>query len=52
MLSLNRIAPIETMKFKIALLLTVLAAGLIFTGCASMEDDSSAPPAAPHSHTH
>jgi hypothetical protein len=40
------------MKIKIALLLlTMLAAGLALTGCASMEDDSSQP-APSHTHRH
>jgi hypothetical protein len=39
------------MKIKIALLLTVLAAGLALTGCASMEDNSTQL-SAPHTHSH
>jgi hypothetical protein len=39
------------MKIKIVLLLTVLAAGLALTGCASMEDNSSQP-APSHTHSH
>lgn len=39
------------MNIKIALLLTALAASLVLTGCATMEDNSS-PSAAPHTHSH
>lgn len=48
----NRLASIDNMKFNIAILLTVLAAGLALTGCASMEDNSNGPSSAPHTHTH
>ena len=39
------------MKIKFTLLLSVLAAGLVLTGCASTEDSSSQP-SAPHTHSH
>jgi hypothetical protein len=39
------------MKIKITVLLTLLAAGLMLTGCASMEDNSSQP-SATHTHSH
>ena len=39
------------MKIKITVLLTLLTAGLVLTGCASMEDNSSQP-SAPHTHSH